>query len=147
MRRLRKWMQLSCTQRRLLLRTCLLLFAVRLGLRTLSFRWLWRLTQQLAQPQMRSQSPVSLLSEIDAIVWAVKVASRYAGSSVSCLPRALTTYILMGGAGVDANFRLGVVHTGADLEAHAWVEWNGRVLVGKLPDLERFISLPLLRVL
>jgi hypothetical protein len=147
MRRLRKWMQLSCAERRLLLRAWLLLIAVRLGLRTLPFRWLWRFTQRLAQPQMRPQSPVTLTSEIDAIVWAVKVASRYAGSSVSCLPRALTTYLLLGRAGVDANFRLGVVHTSADLEAHAWVEWNGRVLVGKLPDLDRFISLPPLRVL
>jgi len=56
----------------------------------------------------------------------------------SCLPRSLTLWWLLRRAGQPAELRIGVRRAADRLEAHAWVEREGRVL-GDLPDVgQRF---------
>lgn len=79
---------------------------------------------------------------VGKIIWTVNAASRYM-PGVKCLARALTTQVIMSRHGLSGQLRIGVAKTErGKLEAHAWVEYQGRVAIGNLQDLSRFIPLP-----
>ena len=67
----------------------------------------------------------------DRVVWAVTVASRYAPGRTTCLTRALTVQGMLARLGYPSRLHVGVVRgpQGA-VEAHAWVECAGRILIG-----------------
>jgi len=56
------------------------------------------------------------------------VARRIPGTT--CLPIALTGYVLLGRAGWAPVLRIGVTREADSVEAHAWVEVDGVVAVG-----------------
>ena len=146
-----KFLNLSTTDRRLLVSAAVLLGAVRLGLWVLPFQTMRRLltkmtrhaTAQQACPS-RTASIASIATEVpnattqqtrdylpDRIVWAVVVASRYVPKS-TCLTQALTAQVLLAQRGFPAQLHIGVAKQGEDkpLEAHAWVESEGRIVIG-----------------
>ena len=139
MERLRKFVHLTSSDRRLLVSTALLLGAIRLGLRLLPFRTLRRLVTKIAQ------APVGLRltdqPSVDRLVWAIRVASPYVPKA-TCLTQALATQLLLARHGhPPAHLRVGVVRgEKGRLEAHAWVESQGKVLVGG-GELSRYIPL------
>src|SRR5438309_451978 len=67
----------------------------------------------------------------DRVVWAVVVASRYVPMS-TCLTQALAAQVLLARRGYSAHLHIGVAKEGAEakLKAHAWVESDGKVLIG-----------------
>lgn len=72
----------------------------------------------------------------------VDVAARYGLSRATCLPQALTLGWLLRGRGMESQLRIGVRKEAEILKAHAWVEWQGRVL-NDWPDVhQRFASFP-----
>ena len=83
-----------------------------------------------------------LAGEPRALAWAVRAAARRVPRA-SCLTQSLALEALLVQAGHPAALRIGVARKddGA-FEAHAWVESEGRVLIGRLSDLERFAPLP-----
>jgi hypothetical protein len=127
MPKLRKLQNLSPMERRLLVRAFLLVAAVRLGLWLLPFSTQRRILARLDQAHPRL--PRVAVSP-DQIAWAVVVASRYVPRA-TCLTQALAAQVLLKGAGFLALLRIGV---GKDpkgrFQAHAWVENNGKVLIG-----------------
>jgi hypothetical protein len=57
----------------------------------------------------------------------------------NCLPQALAAQAMLHRRGIACTLRIGVARDAHDrLEAHAWVEVAGQVVVGNLPDLSRF---------
>jgi len=79
------------------------------------------------------------------IVWAVETASRYVPFA-TCLTRALVVQMLFAKEGYPAHLCIGVVKSKEDrLEAHAWVESEGRIVTGDLKDISRFNLLPPLK--
>jgi Transglutaminase-like superfamily len=74
------------------------------------------------------------------IAWAVTSAARYVPAA-TCLTQALAAKVLLTVAGREARLTIGVEKDGNRLRAHAWVEGNGRVIVGD-HDLSRFTVLP-----
>jgi hypothetical protein len=53
--------------------------------------------------------------------------------------------VLLNRARCDAKLVIGVAKNQfQELEAHAWIEVQGRVVIGQLHDLERFTPLPTL---
>jgi hypothetical protein len=78
----------------------------------------------------------------DTLAWAVRAAARRVPSA-SCLTQALALQTLLGEVGIGADLRIGVARDpdGA-FRAHAWLEHDGRVVIGHLPDLERYAVLP-----
>lgn len=73
------------------------------------------------------------------IVRAVQIAARYTPGGAKCLAKALTTQILLNRYGYSHKLCIGVAKgESQQLEAHAWIEYQGRVLVGGLKDLDRF---------
>ena len=76
------------------------------------------------------------------VVWAVRLAIRYVPGA-TCLPQALTTYILLGRYGHPSCLHVGVA-SAPKFEAHAWVECDGKVVIGGWEKLDRFASILIL---
>ena len=132
--------------RQLLAITFVLLAAIRLGLWLLPFRNLLKLLQKISKPDFLLSPEDKSQISASKIVWAVNAASRYMPGGVKCLARALTAQVLMNYHGHTPELRIGVAKgEGGKLEAHAWIEYQGRVAIGYLPDLSRFIPLPSLQ--
>jgi len=79
---------------------------------------------------------------MDSVTWAVAVASRYV-PLVTCLTQALATQVLLGRCGHPASLRIGVARSErGQLQAHAWVESQGRIVFGGLKNLSHYTPLP-----
>ncbi|MBU7581638.1 MAG: lasso peptide biosynthesis B2 protein [Nostoc sp. TH1S01] len=141
MKRLRKFLNLTHSDRHLLISTFILLTLVRLGLWLLPFKRLWQILSAISQVRVKPQ-PVDR-TDLDKIVKAVDLSSRYMPGGVKCLARAFTTQVLMKRYGYSPELRIGVAKKeGGELEAHAWVESQGKVVIGYLRDLSSFTPLP-----
>ena len=138
MKRLRKFLTLPATDRRLLVEAALFLAAIRLGLRLLPFRTLWRLLDRAPCPSVAAG-----LFSPDRIAWAVSVTSPYVLGVRPCLPQALAAQLLLVRRGFPARLRLGVAKGDrGQVRAHAWMETDGRVVTGgSESELERYTPL------
>ena len=132
----RKFRSLPRAQRRLLVGCAFLTSAVSLGLRLLPFAALQRWLQPKGGPELRS-TPAS---SVDDIVWVVTIAGRYVPGA-TCLVQALVAEHMLKRAGHPAQLRIGVSNQ-PGFRAHAWVESEGKVLVGEMEALAEFTSLP-----
>ena len=122
----------------LLFVTFLLLGAIRLGLWLLEFRILLKVLNKLST--IKFPFPYTSLRKI---IWAVNVATRYSPGGAKCLARALTTQILMNRSSYSPELCIGVARSeSGEFEAHAWIKYQGYVVIGHLPDLPRYIQLP-----
>jgi hypothetical protein len=135
-----KFMCLPSSDRRLLVTSVLLLWALRLGLWLLPFRTFRRLVSRLihAGPKLRDENQ----DFIYRATWAVKVTSKLV-LQATCLVQALATHILLSQKGCESRLRIGVAKDSrGKLEAHAWVESRCKVVIGESEDLSRFTLLP-----
>jgi len=140
MEQIRKFLSLSTADQGLLLKSVFLLGMITLGLRVLSFQTMQRFlmgTGQKTAGGHRIDQPSA-----SRIAWAVRVASRYIPAA-TCLPQALAVRMLFKQRGYPARLHIGVAKgERGQLEAHAWVESQGRIVVGNSPDLSRYTPLP-----
>lgn len=138
LRQARRFVQFSKSQRHITLYAALLLAIIKLGLGLLPFQTLQRLVARIAlfKPNWLRQLSVA------EVVRAVNRCSRYMPGGAKCLARALTTQTILMQSGCFVELCIGVAknQSGA-LEAHAWIEHNNQVIMGKLSDLDRYIPL------
>ena len=136
MTRLGKFLRLPPADRRLLVTASLLQAGIRLGLSLLPYRKLRRLVDRMALTGTQAAPPVSP----ERIAQAVTRASR-AVPGATCLTQALAAQVLLERRGHPTRVRVGIGRTeGARLLAHAWVECDGRIVLGGA-DLTRFTPL------
>jgi hypothetical protein len=129
MNRLRKFLHLPWPDRLLLIRAALLLGAIRLGLRLLPFQTLCQLLTRLS-PNTSMAGGIERGAP-NKVAWGVVLASRYLPGRHTCLAQALATQVLLARCGCESNLRIGVAKGAAGrLQAHAWVESQGRVVIG-----------------
>ena len=134
----RKFANLTSDDRNLFARAIGLLWLVRLGLWLLPYERLCRLLFRTGTSIPKAFDNVS----VSQIVRSVKAMSRYVPAA-TCLTKALVTVMLLRRAGQDASVRIGVARSqfGA-IEAHAWVESNGQVVIGgSHADISRYTVL------
>ena len=137
MRRLSRFLDLPWPDRLLLVRALVVLLAVRAGMRFLPCRLLWRLVSALGRGG--AGRPESDLRR--RVAWALGMIGPYIRST-TCLPQALAAAVLLARGGDEPLIRIGVARNGqGGLEAHAWVECDGQVVVGFLSDLARYTPL------
>ncbi len=140
MRSLLKFVHLSSADRMLVVKSVLLLGAVRLGLWLLPFQTLWRFLTKMACATTTWHDTEH--TSIERVVWAVTVASQYIPAA-TCLTQALTTRVLLGRQGHLAHLRIGVARSETgQFEAHAWVECQGRIVIGGTNASFRYTPLP-----
>jgi hypothetical protein len=136
MRRLRELRRLPAAERWLLLRAAVLLAGVRLALVVLGWPVVRRFAARAARPVAgAATAPPAPLQR------AVERAGRHVPGA-TCLTQALALQILLGRRGRATDLRLGIAHgEGRRLEAHAWLEADGEVLVGAA-GRERYTAFP-----
>jgi hypothetical protein len=80
---------------------------------------------------------------IQRVVWAMAVVSQYLPGVRTCLMQALATYVLLRRCGHTAYLRIGVARSeDGQLQAHAWVETGGRIVIGDMEDVSRYTPMP-----
>jgi hypothetical protein len=126
----------------LLLEAAPMVVVVRVALWVLPSRFILRVARRLAlQPSNAAAPDVGL----DTVIWAVEAISRRVPRA-TCLTQALAAQLLLRAHGYDSTLCLGVAGgRGSDFMAHAWLERQGRILIGgsesrllnRLPDLAK----------
>lgn len=142
MKRLSKFLQMTSGERHLVINTFIVLLLVRLGLCLLPFQVLEQLLARISEfpksPQFGSRRQ-DHEPTLDNIVKAVNRSSWQMPGNVKCLARALTTQVVMSRCGYAPLLRIGVTKSvQGHLEAHAWVESHGQIVMGYLSDLSRY---------
>lgn len=136
MRKIRKFFNLSATEKCLLLRAWVLLGLIRIGMELFPFSTLKKLLQRLRSLLGGLKKDVAE----EKFVWSVEVVSRYIPKA-TCLAQALTTQFLLQQAGHPACLHIGVVEDEeGGIKAHAWVESRGRILIGGF-DINKYTHL------
>ena len=122
-------------RRALLLVEALALHAiVKLGIRLMAWQRLRALLERA--PRFFAGQP-----EPCDIVRAVHASARPFGGA-TCLADALVAYTMLNRRRYAARLHIGVRHGEARaLEAHAWVECDGAVVIGDVPELARYARL------
>ncbi len=142
MSRLRKFLALPWRGKGLYLNTTFWLLVVKAGLYLLPFErlrgWLARVDEPVGKP--------AEMEEMRAIIEAIeRISQMLAPLRINCLPQALVGHRLLGRKGFNVQLKIGVLkHPGDRLAAHAWLEYQGRVILGDLRGLERFAAFPTL---
>lgn len=140
MRTIAKFLQLSWSERWLLLKSLLLVATLRMALSLLPLQKLLRTAEWAGKPRSRLQG--SSREPVDKITWAIRVSARRVPGA-SCLTQALASLILLGRRGYAAQLRVGVLRPEAGtLQAHAWVEIDDQVIIGGSGDLSSFAQFP-----
>ena len=140
MERLNKFLALTSAERRLLVKTALLLCGMRFAFWLLPFPTLRRAIARLTPPNGRLLRPSPIY--IDTVVWAVSTASRYAPSA-TCLIQALVAKILLARHGHLTELHIGIdKQEDGEFQAHAWLECEGKIVIGDSGDLARYTLLP-----
>ncbi len=136
---LRKFLRLPAGDRALLMRTALMLGVARLALWFLPFG----LARRLLTPASSIKPTTDAGLSPERIAWAIAHAHRVIPRA-NCLPQALAAESLLTRSGHPVELRIGVIKTKrGGLEAHAWVESEGRLVVGDLTQgLHGFTPLP-----
>lgn len=124
-----KFLALPWCRQRLFLYSSFLLLSARVGLATLPFHVLLRLCERFTRRRLFVMQDVRVTPE--QIVWAITLASRYVPGGHNCLVQALAAAAQLRMAGHPACLCIGVDRVDPDrLDAHAWVELNGRHMIG-----------------
>jgi hypothetical protein len=132
MRRIHKFIKLSLTEKVLFFESAFYLVAVGLMLRFIPFKDIFSFVHGHKTRKIRR----AVSSE--RITWMVEKISRQL-PFIKCLGKALVSQAMLTRRGFSSQLMIGVAKdNNGKLEAHAWVEKQGQVIVGNLDDLSRF---------
>jgi hypothetical protein len=141
-------------QRLLVLKAALLLAVLRLGLAVLPFAKVLDFVERVGAGRRGRRRGRRRGSDLDGWITAVAVAGPHVAPARPCLPQALLVLGLLRKAGRPAELRIGVKRKeddGGETNgregpfAHAWVESEGRVVIGGEDAPERYVALPPVR--
>ena len=111
-----------------------LVACVRLALWVLPFRKLQSLCERFRSAGWRREHP----ADAQQIARAVKLASRYVPCA-TCLTQALAAQVLLGWNGHEGQVHIGVARDAKKgFRAHAWVESEGKILVGGSEEIDDY---------
>jgi hypothetical protein len=134
----RKLLALSAADRRLLLEAGWQLVRTRVAL------WVGPAFTEARLLDPRRSTAREPTQSVDRLAWAVgAVARRLPAPFRTCLPQALAVCVMARRRGIQARLMIGVRRepgTSA-VEAHAWAECAGRVIVGWRDDLASYVPL------
>lgn len=144
MKQLAKFSNLTSSERRLLVSALFRLVVVRVGMWVIPLRVLLRRLHKMAVERDRLSDSNPLPPE--RIAWAIRVVSRYLPGTMNCLVQALATQSMLARRGHTARVRIGVAKDeGGQLKAHAWVECEGKIVIGGV-GVPQYTALPYLEV-
>ena len=127
----------------MLVESFFVLALVRIGLRLLPWSSLRRLLgfHPAIERNVVANDPGER-EKADRIAWAIPIAARRFPIQMTCLIQALAADAMLRRRKCHPVLRLGVNGGGTSaIEAHAWVECGGRIVVGDLADLPSYAVL------
>lgn len=139
--RIVKFLRLPVVEQRLWMKAYLLLISVRMGL--------WILPFQRLQSWLAHFSATPVRHKLDPyygnrMIRALKVLSAYVPRA-TCLTQALAAQVWLERHGYATRMQIGVAKDEAGrLQAHAWLECGGNIVIGDSGDLSRYTLLPAL---
>ena len=137
---LRRFLELSSFDQRLLFEAWWRLLAAALRLRFAPRRTVTRAVRETAAPD-GPEERYDKGGTVPAVALAVARAAAHHLQPMTCLPRALALQRMLARRGVDSVLRIGVRKEAEAIAAHAWVEVDGRA-VGEPEAIEtRFRAL------
>lgn len=134
----------KCSNREkwLLSKSAVLLIAIRFFLRAAGIN---RVLKRIEQDRP-SLSGVPSNYPLVKVAWAVETASRYIPGT-TCLYKALITQMLFKKYGYKSTLKIGLKKNGShQLNAHAWVEIDGQIVVSSLRGVSKYTPLPPLSI-
>lgn len=136
--KLRKAFQLSASDWLLVIQAVGWFAVVEFGLRVLKLKTLLALLQSGRQADREGcgRAPTSP----ERVGYCVDLASRLHPLRPTCLRKALVLFALLARRGVKAQVVVGTARSDGKLDAHAWIEHEGRVIMGG-PATERYSTL------
>jgi hypothetical protein len=137
MKGLRRFAQLTATEKRILLRVLFVVGVARAAL--------WVVSTDKAR-KLTAQAAAGASGSLEQMVWAVTVAGRYLPDA-TCLTQALAAQALLTQSGFPSQVEIGVAKDEDDqrrLQAHAWVVCHGQVVLGG-PQANHYNSIIVLR--
>jgi Transglutaminase-like superfamily len=133
-----RFLNLKPRDRQLFVYTYVLLSFIRFGFRLFRFTQLQNILRHMSRHSVNIPPTYSVLT----LVWAVDAASSAMPGGVKCLARALTMDVLMRHQGYLPELRIGVIKDQeGQPQFHAWLEYQGQVVIGHLPNLMEFKTL------
>ena len=126
-KRLMKWHRLPIQNQLLVIQSFIVVLVIQVGLRLLSFQQFKCLYMKLIAMRGKTEIPIQ---SIERKIWAIQLVSR--PLSAFCLPQALALICLLK-ADKEVKLIVGIQKT-HKFEAHAWVEKDGVILLGELPN-------------
>jgi hypothetical protein len=126
MRRLKRFVQLTGAERRILLRVLFVVGVARAALSVVSTD---------TARKVAAKAATGAAGSLEQMVWAVRVVSRYLPGA-TCLTQALAAQALLTQSGFPSQVEIGVAKDEDDLrrlQAHAWVVCQGQVVLGGPP--------------
>lgn len=139
-RRINRLRSLSYSEWCLLFESALLLGLVKAGLLVLPFKTMRRLLKIDLEADPETKSADSGYEK--KVVWAIEALCSRLPIFKNCLNRALATQLMLRKSGREAQLLIGVTRgPQGKFEAHAWLERDGKIVIGTLPDLRSYTPL------
>lgn len=126
-----KWRSLSGPEKGIFLRAVWCLLWIKAGLSLLPFPVFKKWYHRISRPRRIQDAGQETMKRT---VWAVDTAANLLPFELLCLPRALATkYLLRNSPAL--TLEIGIeINPAKQFEAHAWVEQNGNIIIGRWPD-------------
>ncbi|QGZ93384.1 lasso peptide biosynthesis B2 protein [Terricaulis silvestris] len=141
-RRIVLWGELAWWERLLLARLVVLLALIGTSLRVIGYSKTRASLERLSSPHSDTlNSDATNAEAIGRIARLVSIAANHGLYRAKCLPQSLALWWLLRRRGTRAELRFGVRRERDELDAHAWVEFDGVVLNGDARATERFAVL------
>jgi transglutaminase superfamily protein len=132
-RRLGSFWRLSFSDKRLLMRAALAVVSAKLAIRTLRLP-----AAQAAVTRSQRFGWFVMPASVERVIWAVEAAGRAIPGMKNCLVAAVAAEAMLARTGHPCELRIGVAKNAPnELIAHAWLESEGRVLIGEF-ELDRY---------
>lgn len=142
LRKLRRLNELSLGEWLILLQLAAVSLIVAITLRLVSLPRLIDLTSRGAENRWVSRLPVfHHQSEISRLTNLTDIAAWITHSQGRCLMRSILLFWLLRARGEHAELLIGVSKETSDLESHAWIESQGRIMFDRPDMVGRFAML------
>ncbi len=107
-------------------------------------QWFTPLLRRKSVKRKRGITPVLIQSSchVFRVTRAVRSVSHWIFFKPNCLIQAITAQLILMGRGVPTEFCIGVWDGALELSgsflAHAWLEWEGHIILGELDEIHRY---------
>ncbi|WP_436798482.1 lasso peptide biosynthesis B2 protein [Mesorhizobium ventifaucium] len=146
---MKKFLALTAAQRRTVIAAMLLLPFTAMLLQVFGFRrariiliWICdlRSVRGGANPSVTLGGETDFYGQAQETARLVSIAAYRGSYSGNCLKRSMTLWFLLRRQGIEGELRIGTRKAEGKFEAHAWVEYRGKVLNDTVDVGERFAA-------